>query len=359
MVTTISSGAQTASYGPRLFQKTSASMHSPTLRTMPYSRSHSVSDLGSLGQSALTRSPYSAGCSLNYDDVCSAAYSPAYMLRNANSASVVSYCGSPGSPKSWNSAGGLSRTQSAVFYHDQDHATSLGAPAYSYASPGSHVSLSVDVPSLFPAITSLSTCDASDRTLPTPTSRQQLDNISTNSRNAEMVSALAFSPGQVTHRTGNLCDLKTTMATSTEAATETVSSTTQDMLFGYVTLPGSSSPGPVASTTAYTGADTVDSTEESNIQLSRTGSGLLTLESGICDVYGYSSSEKSKNRSGAASVMSSGTLMNGQQYTRLRQSDPLGPSAFNFLRSDATSDFQTSTAPHGTTLSSLNNPGCY
>ncbi|KAL1963215.1 hypothetical protein VTN77DRAFT_8540 [Rasamsonia byssochlamydoides] len=367
--------AQTASYGTRLLQKASGSMHSPTLRTMPYLRSHSVSDLGALGQSvSLTRGPYTTGCNLNYEDVCSATYSPAYMLPSASSASMVSYCGSPGSPKSWNPSTGLSRTQSAVFYHDQDPASSLGAPAYSYASPASYPSLSVDVPSLFPAITSLSTCDGSDRTLPTPTSRQQLDNIGTNSRSAVMMSGLPFCSEQVTHRISNVCDLKTTAATSTEASTETVScslsplvaprtvpSTSQDMLFSYVTLPSSSSPGPVTSTTAYTGADTVESAEPADTpSVSRTGSDLLGLESSSCDVYGYSSSSgKSKRHSDAAGSMSSGTLMNGQQYTRLRQSDSLGSSSFSFLRSDPTADFQTSTAPHGTSIASLNNPGCY
>lgn len=375
MTAVSSSGAQTTSYRTPVLQKTSASANQPTLRTMPYLRSHSVSDLGALGQSvSLARSPYTAGCNLNYEDACSATYAPAYMLPSANSAAMVNYCGSPGSPKSWYPAAPLSRSQSAVFYHDQDHATSFGAPAYSYASPNSHPSLSVDVPPLFPAITSLSTCEGSDRTLPTPTSRQQLDNIGTTSRSTEVVSGLPFSSEQVTQRISNLCDLKTTAATGTEASTETVSgslsplvtprtvsSTSQDMMFSYVTLPSSSSPGTVTSTTAYTGADTVEPVEPADTPpVSRTGGDMLALESSSCDVYGYSgSSGKSKRHSDAAGSMSSGTLMSGQQYTRLRQPDSLGPSSFSFLRSDATADFQTSTASHGTSISALNNPGCY
>lgn len=367
------------------FTKTSAlSTNSPTLRAASYSR-QSGYDLGTAGQqNAFTRTQYPLTYNINYEEDPSAMFniqSPAYMLPNANSSVMVSYCAALGSPKAWRPVPDTNKIQNGGPYSDQDSASPMGQPAYPYITPSSHVPPpSTDIPSLFPAITSLSSsCQGSDRTLPNPTSRCQVlsspPTSLTTLPESLSLSGLSFSPGQ-SYKAGNHWGPKSTSSTSSEASTgtmssssggssassvngtKTVSSSAQDMVFGYIT---SSSSPPSLSSNTYRGADMVDPADgfqtgtDSGLTrtMSRESESLLSLGGCSPSIYGYSTGEKSKRRSDGANSGSSGTLMNGLPYIRLPQSEHHNPSPFNILQSDAVTD------AHRTSISSLSNPGGY
>lgn len=301
--------------------------------------------------------------------------SSAYTLPNANSSVMVSYCGTPGSPKTWNPVPNINKMQNGGQYSDQDSASPMAQPSYPYIAPSSHIPPSTDIPSLFPAITSLSSnCQGSDRTLPNPTTRGQVLNSSAplaTLPESLSLSGLSFSPGQ-SYKAGNHWGPKSTSSTNSQSSTrtmssssggtsvspvngtKTVSSSPQDMVFGYIPMTSSSSPPAIASN-AYRGADMVDPTNsfqtggtDSGLtrSMSREGDSLLSLGSCSPDFYSYSTGEKSKRRGGGANSGSSGTLMNGMQYTRLTEPDPPQSSlAFSFPHPDAMTDAHRKSIP--------------
>lgn len=325
---------------------------SPTPRSLSCSRAQSLSNLGSLSQSACpVRVPYEHG-SLNYDEDYSSPYgfeSHPCMPPSNSSTLLSSYCASPGGHKVWNPRGGLNRTQSELFFSEND-GVSLGP---------SHTSLATDVPSLFPAISSLSSGDGSDRTLPTPIGQQAGSISSVSARNAESCSPLSSEQADTkSHHVGkspaSVLSKMPVDSTAGRVSLMTTSgpalSTRQDFLFSYGNFTSGCSPVPVNPAT-YNRSETLEScgSDDGSSFVSRPEPGLIGLESNG-PIYGYGvSALKSKKR-----LDSSGTLMNGQQYFRLPQPDVLPPSSYDFMRPDAGMGYHTSAPQHGESISSLN-----
>ena len=322
----------------------------------------------------LSRNSYSSGCNINYEDDSSTLYnipSPAFMLPNADSTNMPGYCGSPGSPKIWNTVAHVSAATPmnglpTGLYTDRDQPISLGPSGYSYLGPPlPHVPTSTDIPSLFPAMNSLtSNLSGCDRTLPNPATgrNQPFSNTSAPvSTQSESSPSMSFSAGPLlTYKSsgqwapdsmgssssqGSIRTMSSS-ALSANADGKTTSSSPQDMGFGY-TMSGSPPPGSMNSTTPYTDAETVDSTDafqtstESGLDRHFYSKDDILSDSCGSGVYGYST-ERSGRR--GATDCSSGTLISGQQYTRVRQPQPHGTPNFNILRTAGTPDFRPETA---------------
>ncbi|KAK2754705.1 hypothetical protein FQN54_006838 [Arachnomyces sp. PD_36] len=372
--------SQASSYGTNGSRTSSLSVESPTLRSMPYSRPPSGYENGNMNQPMYPRTPY-------YEEDNSALYmpSPAYMLPSAESNGLPGFCASPGSPKTWNTVAQVAAAThiNALpngLYTDRDPSVSLGATSYPYlAPPLSQVSTSTDIPSLFPAMNSLnSNLSGSDRTLPNPaTGRSQLFNngAGATSSQSENSPCMPFAPGPLLgykpsahwvpdgmgsdHGQGSVRTMSNS-AMSTNTPTDSKTSSPQDMGFGYIPISGSPPPEAMNSVAPYTGAEATDSSDGYHTsadpnQLCREG--ILSSDNCGSEVYGYST-ERSGRRPATSCSSSSGTLINGQQYNRVPQSQPLGTSSFNILRTAGTPDFRPETA-HLPSVTTLGNTAGY
>lgn len=313
-----------------------------------------------------------------FEDDASALYNvpaPAFMLPSADSNGLSGFGGSPGSPKVWNAVAHVTApTHINVangLYTDRDPSLSMGSSSYPYlAPPLPHVSTPTDIPSLFPAMNSLtSNLSGGDRTLPNPaTGRGQPFNnapggASTQSENSP---SMSFAPGPLLDYkppiqwapngiTSNSSQSSMRTMSSSVNDNKTTSSSPQDLGFGYIPISGSPPPDPMNSVApSYTGAEATDSSDGYHTttepgQFCR--GDILSSDNCGSEVYGYST-ERCGRRPATDCSSSSGTLINGQQYTRVRQPQPLGSSSFNILRTAGTPDFRPEAAhlPSVTTL---------
>jgi hypothetical protein len=346
-------------YSPHPLPKlNSLPMFLPTIRTS-YSR-QSGPEIAAVGQNLTltTRAPYTPGCNIGYEDICSPSYavqSPGYsMMTGPATGSISDYCCSPGSPKTWCTPN-INKPPPGVLYPDQEPGSPSGVSAYPCGGSSSHHPLPVDIPSHFPAVASLPSGESSDRTLPNPTSRTQLQlNNITSFHSGENASGLPYPPSQIS-KTESYGDSKSSTPTVTsnevpirrmrgtaspQLTNKRTSSGPQDVLFGFIPITESTSPRSDA-----------DPDETATTSTSGGGRGLMSLES--TSIYGYTTREKRERRPQTA-----GTLMNGQPYTCPTPPEPL---SYSFLRSDSAAGYQVSSAPHEITpISPLSsNPSCY
>ena len=327
-------------------------MFLPTIRTS-YPRPQSGTEIAAVGQNITltTRAPYSTpGCNIGYDDICSSPYavqSSGYnMMPGPATGAISDYCGSPGSPKAWCSTSNISKPPPGVLYPDQEPGSPSGISPYPCAGSSSHHP--VHIPPHFPAVSSLSSGESSDRTLPNPTNRTQLLSGITTFNNGENATGLPYSSSQIS-KTESYGDPKSSAPTSpvrrmsnSGSPNKRTSSGPQDLLFGFIPIAGSTSPR--------------SDTDPDETTTSAPGRSLMSLESNSCSMYGYTTPEKRERRSQTAGSIPAGTLMNGQPYTCPTPPEPL---PYNFLRSDSATGYQASSAPHETPISSLSNPSCY
>lgn len=321
-----------------------------------------------------------------FDDDAAALYnvpSPAFMLPSADSNGISGFGGSPGSPKVWNTVAHaaapthMNGIQNGL-YTDRDPSISMGTGTSSYpylAPPLPNVSPPTDIPSLFPAMNSLtSNLSGGDRTLPNPaTGRSQPFNIPGGGTGTQSESSpcMSFAPGPLydyraatqwapngigsNNSQGSMRTMSSSaMSTSATNDNKTTSSSPQDLGFGYIPISGSPQPDQMNSAAPYTGAEAADSSDGYH-STAETGQfcrdDMLSSDNCGSEVYGYST-ERSGRRSATDCSSSSGTLISGQQYTRVSQPQLLGSSSFNILRTAGTSDFRPETAhlPSVTTL---------
>lgn len=369
---------QASSYGTHGSRTSSLSVESPTLRNASYSRPPSGYENGTMGQPMFSRNPY---C---YEDDSSALYnvpSPAFMLPSADSNGLPGFCGSPGSPKVWNTVAhvsaahinGLPNGLPNGLYTDRDHSITLGTSSYPYlAPPLPQVSTSTDIPSLFPAMNSLtSNLSGGDRTLPNPaTGRSQTfgNTSGAASSQSENSPCMSFAPGPLlgykpsgqwvpdgispNSSQGSIRTMSSNaMSANITGEGKPASSTPQDMGFGYIPISGSPPPGSMNSTAPYTDAEAAEGYHSSTEPGQYCRDDVLSSDNCSSEVYGYST-ERSGRRPATDFSAPSGTLINGQQYTRVRQPQPLGPSSFNILRTAGTPDFrpENSHLPSVTTI---------
>jgi hypothetical protein len=146
-------------------------------------------------------------------------------------------------------------------------------------------------------------------------------------------------------------------------------SSTQDIMFDYlpVTSVGPSSHIGPSTGTALTTFETLDSTDDfrastesrSTRSFSRDSGRFISMMGCGSDIYGYSSSEKSKNRSETGDTGSTATLMNGLPYTRPRHADTHSTIPFDLLATEVLPEYRTSAELQRTSVSALSNPGGY
>ncbi|OJJ34361.1 hypothetical protein ASPWEDRAFT_173777 [Aspergillus wentii DTO 134E9] len=353
------------------------SVNSPNMRVASFSRSSDY-DMGLDSQHAFSRQPFGVDPSLNYEEDPSTTHSSAYMVPTGHQGALPDYYGIAWNTKGWSPGMPINKASNGALYHDQDE-SSLTQPNYSYMLPGQGTQ-ATDAPSLGPAMTLVSDGQGTDRTLPTPTIRNQLQtSISTLPTSPEAISGLPFSQD---FRVGNIWAPKSAPSTSSRSSMRAMSngaysaslvsrekpipSSAQDMVFGFISMTSAGTPSPlIPSSGAFTGTglDTVDSADDfraaTDARLTRSYSRdhgrLMSLTDCSPDVYGYSSSEKNKNRSDDTG--SAATLMNGLPYTPVRHSDNHGALPFHLLPTDAMPDYRTSTEVHRTSISSHSNPG--
>jgi hypothetical protein len=326
------------------------SMGSPQARVAGFLRTQEF-DLGAdshvfLRPVGVDSVPYENEQSVNYSQ------SPAYMLPNAPSGSGLDYGASPWSPKTWDSMFNVNRQNNGVIYADPE-ANTLNQSPFSYMLPSQGIS-SNDI-SQSTAMTAVSSADGpgTDRTLPTPTCRnQQL------LRNAANLNVLSPEPNlaQLSEFKGDFWNQRCSTSPDQRTPAHTVpsnapkystASTASELLFAYVPMPTTTdeTTPPLSSTAtvpssassanaSFTGLETLDHVyrsipnEDFRRSFSRehsAGQRLAMINDCTPDVYGYSSEKKSRK------TKSDNRLMNGLSYQRVRRPDTPGAFSFNFL----------------------------
>ncbi|KAJ5109742.1 hypothetical protein N7532_002387 [Penicillium argentinense] len=254
--------------------------------------------------------------------------SSVYVLPNAPSnltpSSMIDYGTPSWNPKAWESI--VNRSNGAIYEETQ--------PNYSYILPSQGIS-STEIPQTTAAVAmNSSDIPGPERTLPTPTTRQQVPN----SLNASMFEGLTvpsdfkasgappFYPQRTERYTlpSNAPPFTTSPPPKTEAP---------DLLFPYLTSTTDDTP---ATSAVISPSYTMESSDFPDVRLRsfrEQGQRLLNLSNECMpDVYGYSSSEKKRTDECGA------TLVSGLPYTRVRHADtpvfPCGllPEALEFGR---------------------------
>ncbi|KAJ5175548.1 uncharacterized protein N7482_001425 [Penicillium canariense] len=364
---------------PRLGKPTLLSMASPQTRMAAFQRASDY-DLGSDGSVFPERFPVGVE-SMHYEDGQSAGYSqsPAYMHPNAPSGTgaLFDYGASPWSPKTWDSVLGMNRPANSGLYPDPEANSSMNQSPFSYMLPSQGLPSTELPPSTIAAMAAVLSADlpGPERTLPTPTCHSQQFPSTAGGlvfSPTEAASRLSLpvdsKPAFWSPRCGPLSNTRTqthpisnTLLFCNSPPTTTTCTTTasnSELLFACPPMPittEENSPHTLSSTSvstpprttphhaqaqAYT-LDTLDpnpndrpNQEPSQIStlhppdrsLNRlypdrgtAGQRLLELTTDCTpDIYGYTSSEKSKARDSRA-ASTSGTLMSGGlEYTPVR-----------------------------------------
>lgn len=318
-----------------------------------------------------SRHAYASAYPLSYGDETADAYtqqSPPYMLPSQDTLGVNGVYGSQEALRTWNPISQSSKVPNNGIFLEQESAPSYGVPQFPCPSSSlpRHAAVTSDASSFFPAMTSLVsslpvTGPTGNRTLPDPAAaRAQAQQASVNTfipgTNGEAVSQAAYaSPQGTTYKSNVPWGPETVTSGGSHASTTSLSgpnmlmdstssklsaSAGQETAFGYIPLTGSppadiqtppmqystpkiSNPG---ANTNYTSTSAVSS-------LPRTSSrdSLLQSHGSSSNLYSYSTESTSKRASFGDSTPSDGTLMSGQQYTRLRQhqsSQATSPDAY-------------------------------
>lgn len=303
-----------------------------------------------------SRHAYTPAYGLSYGDDLSDAYSqqsPPYMLPSQDTLGTSNVYGSQEALRTWNPISQSSKIPHSGLFLDQDSPPSYGLSQLSYLSSSvpRQSAVTTDASSFFPAMTSLVSSlpmagSNGDRTLPNPAAgRAHIQQASMNGysqgNNAEAIplnpygSSQAFAYkstapwGSESVTSGGSQSSASTMSGANVLMDSSKSSTTnqQETAFGYIALPGSppadlSAPTMVYNTPRLSNSVTNPSHPSSAVSsLPRTSSrdSLLQSHGSSSNLYSYSADTTSKRGSVGDSTTSDGTLVSGQQYTRLRQ----------------------------------------
>ena len=322
-----------------------------------------------------------AGNPIHYDDEQSAGYgqSQAYGLPSTPSGVMLDYAASAWSPKAWDSILNTNRASNGGIYPDPETSGALNQSSYAYMLPSQGLS-PTDLPqSTNATMAAVPSPDAlaSDRTLPTPTSRShQLPgtaglNVLPTDGMAGMPLLSDFKGPFWNQRCGTSPDQRAaathivpsnapyTGSSPPDVKCSSANADAPELLFTYPPVPTTtddispplSSAATIPSTTSsgnpsYPILEHLDNSSAEygragrETRLSRSfsrdhssaGQRMLALTNDCTpDIYGYTSTEKSRARvtDGADMRCSGATLMNGLPYTRVRHQDPPG-SAFSF-----------------------------
>jgi hypothetical protein len=335
---------------------------------------------GLYGQ-GLARSTFSA-CSINFEDQPYSGQSPAYMIPNNNDDNMPTTNGVFGplaSPRNWDVFPGSTRGQGS-FYTDQSTPSSTTMPSGNFSVNNvSFASHAHDGPSSVPASGTVATSMSNpDRILPNPTMSRSshqpafvmsvgssMDNLpfsqtgyrhtmpwagndatSASSRSSDRVMSVSYASTVESNEASNIGSL----------------TTSQDNSFGYLSM---SQRSPKASLKAIAspsnpsrrdtdGRTADDLGDENDKPLSQQDS--PSPNNNAAEAYGYSSETTLGSRPLRGRV-SSGTLSNGQEYTRLRPLPPSIAELYDSAQPDS-SDYHTQMA-HRTSIPSLSTSARY
>ena len=350
--------------------KPAVPMNSSGLRINPFSR------LGYDMGPVESQNGYSRHLSLDHgvpyqDD---AAFEQSYMYPAQGPS--LDYC-MPWNDKAWNSA----FTGKGEVVYSENAASSM-TQAYPYMLPTTSTP-ATEMSPLVPTMGIPSEGQGTERSLPNP-SRSQRHSMSVLPPTPENAPTVSFqdrlgNPWAPRAPVGMRASMQPTMngagSYSTSPATQPKPSPSipQDISFGYLPL---SEPSNLSSTTpngleipdqddfhapeprltrSYSHTHNSPRTTNTNTHTHTNNVNTNRLVSLTCtpDIYGYSTSEKSKRSEDASS-----TLMNGLPYTRVRHAESNNPLSFNLLPTEpAIQEYRTPAMPevHRTSISPLGN----
>jgi len=321
-----------------------------------------------------SRQVYTPAYGLGYGDDMSDAYSqqsPPYMLPSQDTLGMNNVYGSQDALRTWNPISQSSKISHSGLFLDQDSPPSYGVSQLSYLSssvPRQSV-VTTDASSFFPAMTSLVSSlpmagSTGDRTLPNPTAgRAHMSQANMNSfshgNTVEAIPLNSYGSSQaLTYKSAAPWGPETGTTGGSQSSTSTMSGTKmlmdtsssksstanpQETAFGYISLSGTPPADLSASAIVYNTPRLPNSVTNPNhpssavSSLPRTSSkdSLLQSHGSSSNLYSYSTDTTSKGGSFGDSATSDGTLVSGQQYTRLRQPQPQHTASPDALRRDS------------------------
>ena len=329
--------------------------------------------------SGITRASYPA-YPTNYDDEMYIGQAPAYMLPNNNESvlSTNSAFGPPASPRTWDVFSSSSRGQNGL-YPDQNPSSAVSLTSGSFSSNGipftcnSHdVSTSLSGSSAIAA-----SMTSADRILPNPaTGRSQqpaLIMAGSNSMDGLAISNIGYrnslpwvgadNMSASSQSSDRVMSVSYGSTVDSNGGSGESSASTEDASFAYVPISQTSPNASIKTASALPDpgpSQLVRKLDESTVEqrTTRTLSRESTPSPEHCmaEAYGYSGDMVVGRRSTRDSI-SSGTLSNGQEYTRLR---PLPTPTSDWYRSSQhdSADYQAQLT-HRTSIASLSGSGRY
>ncbi|EAW20955.1 uncharacterized protein NFIA_114880 [Aspergillus fischeri NRRL 181] len=307
------------------------------------------------------------------------AYNPSssYMFPSSQQGILPDYCGLAWNSKAWNSNVQVNNAQSGAAFPTQDTENAFASSSYPFLFSGQGTQ-STDVPM---------TCTPSDgqgadRTLPKASGRSQLHmGMSSPSATPEAMSGLLLSPEyRYGHHLATRASISSSCLPSMQLGSngsfggnslnqsrKASQSSAPDIMFDHLPITSVATPSHLGSSTgtALNPFETLDSTDDfrasteglSTRSFSRDSRRFISMMGCGSDIYGYSSSEKSKNRSETADTGSTATLMNGLPYTRPRYADTHSTIPFDVLATEVLPEYRASAELQRTSVSALSNPG--
>lgn len=321
--------------------------------TSPYANVPGSYDcFNGLYSSGITRASYPA-YPTNFDEEMYIGQAPAYMLPNNNDSvlSTNSPFGPPASPKNWDVFSSSGRGQNGL-YPDQNPSSAVSLPGGSFSGNGiPFTPNSQDVPTSLSGSSAIATSmTSSDRILPNPTmGRSQqpaLIMAGPNSWDGLAISNIGYrgslpwvgadSMSASSQSSDRVMSVSYGSTVDSNGGSGESSATTEDASFAYVPISQTSPNGSMKTASALSDPGPSQLTrklDESALEprTARTLSRESTPspEHSMAEAYGYSGDIVVGRRSTRGSI-SSGTLSNGQEYTRLR---PLPTPTSEFYRS--------------------------
>jgi hypothetical protein len=333
--------------------------------------------------SSMTRTTYSA-YPINYEDEMYSGQSPAYMLPSNNDSMLSSnnVFGSPASPRTWDVFSSSGRGQNPL-YPEQNPPSSAPQPNGSFPANGIPFSSNPnEIPSSLSSSHTIATGMTSfDRTLPNPAmGRSQQPTLvmsATNSLDGLAMSNLGYRSSvpwlSSDGMSGSSQSSDRVMSVSYGSTMDShgdsgdSSATTQEASFTYIptshTSPGTSMNAAAASASNPIPSQLVRKLDDSSLEhtartISRESTASPDHHHPMPESYSYSGSDMGMGgRRSARGSISSGTLSNGQPYTRLR---PLPTSALEMCRSSQhdSTDYHAQIS-HRTSIASLSGSARY
>ncbi|MCJ1224721.1 hypothetical protein MMC12_001366 [Toensbergia leucococca] len=292
--------------------------------------------------------------------------------------------------RNWTSMAGTNRLPQSGLSFGQDGNSRYSASTLPYLNPSIQAGAVVTADGIFPGMTSLATSlpvpvPNSDRVLPHPaakrgslsgggnTTQGSLGEFSSHGLplNVGYRSTMQWSPeitapgvGQGTRGSTSLGTNNGMGASSSKSSSPRPS---QESAFGYIPMSQSPPPDPPARVSDYSSANGLKSAPPMEGHLNSADSGfhsgmstdsLLSSHNSSSNLYSYSMGGATSGGSiSDPSAASDGTLVSGQPYTRLRQSQPQQTTSFDALRKDSLEAI--SRTAHRASISSVNNARRY